>query len=252
MRFASLGSGSRGNATLVEEGSTLLLVDCGFSLRETERRLLRLGREPAQVSAILVTHEHDDHLSGVALFARRYGVPVWLTAGTRAASNGDIAGCRVFSSHASFAVGDVEITPFPVPHDAREPTQFVFGNGAQRLGLLTDAGSLTPHIEQQLTACDALLLECNHDRAMLANGIYPPVLKARVGGDYGHLSNAQAGALLRRIDCSRLQHIVAAHLSDKNNTSQLAVAALAAALDCEHDWIDVAHQDDGLDWRELA
>lgn len=252
MRFASLGSGSRGNATLVEQDSTLLLVDCGFSLRETERRLLRLGRDPAQVSAILVTHEHGDHLSGVALFARRYGVPVWLSAGTCAASSGDIAGCNVFSSHASFAVGDIEITPFPVPHDAREPAQFVFGNGAQRLGLLTDTGSLTPHIEQQLTGCDALLLECNHDRAMLANGIYPPVLKARVGGDYGHLSNEQAGALLRRIDCSRLQHIVAAHISDKNNTPQLAVSALAAALDCSRDWIAAAHQDAGLDWRELG
>ncbi|WP_127477603.1 MBL fold metallo-hydrolase [Sulfurivermis fontis] len=252
MRFASLGSGSRGNATLVEQGDTLLLIDCGFSLRETERRLLRLGRDPAQVSAILVTHEHGDHLSGVALFARRYGVPVWLSAGTRAAGNEEIADCRVFSSHASFAVGDVEVTPFPVPHDAREPTQFVFGNGAQRLGLLTDTGSLTPHIEQQLTGCDALVLECNHDPTMLANGIYPPLLKARVGGDYGHLSNEQAGTLLQRIDCSHLQHIVAAHLSDKNNTPPLAVAALATALDCEHAWIGVAHQDDGLGWRELA
>jgi phosphoribosyl 1,2-cyclic phosphodiesterase len=252
MRFASLGSGSRGNATLVEQGSTLLLVDCGFSLRETERRLLRLGRDPAQVSALLVTHEHGDHLAGVALFARRYKVPVWLSAGTRGACRDEIAGAQVFNSHAAFAVGDVEVTPFPVPHDAREPTQFVFGNGVQRLGLLTDTGSLTAHIEQQLSGCDALLLECNHDRTMLANGIYPPVLKARVGGDYGHLSNAQAAALLRRIDNSRLQPIVAAHLSDKNNTPQLAVAALAAALDCNDDWIGVARQDDGLAWRALV
>jgi phosphoribosyl 1,2-cyclic phosphodiesterase len=252
MRFASLGSGSRGNATLVEQGETLLLIDCGFSLRETERRLLRLGRDPAQVSAVLVTHEHGDHISGVALFARRYGVPVWLSAGTHAACSNGIAGSQIFNSHAAFAIGELEVTPYPVPHDAREPTQFVFGNGEHRLGVLTDAGSLTPHIERQLSACDALLLECNHDRAMLANGVYPPMLKVRVGGDYGHLSNDQAGTLLRRIDCSRLQHIVAAHLSDKNNTPQLAVAALATALDCSHDWIGVAHQDDGLDWRELG
>lgn len=252
MRFASLGSGSRGNATLIEQDSTLLLVDCGFSLRETERRLLRLGRDPAQVSAILVTHEHGDHLSGVGLFARRYKVPVWFSAGTRSACGEGIEGAQVFNSHAPFAVGAIEVTPFPVPHDAREPTQFVFGNGAHRLGMLTDTGSATPHIEQQLTGCDALLLECNHDRAMLANGIYPPVLKARVGGDYGHLSNVQAAALLQRIDCSRLQHIVAAHLSDKNNTPQLATAALAVALDCSDDWIGVAHQDAGLGWRDLG
>lgn len=252
MRFASLGSGSRGNATLIEQGDTLLLVDCGFSLRETERRLLRLGRDPAQVGAILVTHEHGDHICGVALFARRYKVPVWLSAGTRSACRDEIPGAVVFNSHAPFAVGDLEITPFPVPHDAREPAQFVFGNGAHRLGLLTDTGSLTPHIEQQLTGCDALLLESNHDRTMLANGIYPPVLKARVGGDYGHLSNDQAAALLRRIDCSRLQHIVAAHLSDKNNTPQLAGAALSAALDCSQEWIGIAGQDDGLGWRELG
>lgn len=252
MRFASLGSGSRGNATLVEQGDTLVLIDCGFSLRETERRLLRLGRDPAQVSAVLVTHEHGDHISGVGLFARRYGTPVWLSAGTRAACDSGLAETRVFNSHAAFAIDALEVTPIPVPHDAREPTQFVFGNGAHRLGLLTDTGSLTPHIEQQLTACDALLLECNHDRIMLANGIYPPVLKARVGGDYGHLSNAQAATLLQRIDCSRLQHLVAAHLSDKNNTPQLAAAALAAALDCSPDWIGIARQDEGLDWRELG
>lgn len=252
MRFASLGSGSRGNATLVEQDDTLLLVDCGFSLRETERRLLRLGCEPAQVTAILVTHEHSDHINGVALFARRHQIPVWLTAGTRAACGAELSGARIFNGHAPFAVGAIEITPFPVPHDAREPAQFVFSNGAHRLGLLTDTGSLTPHIEQQLTACDALLLECNHDRAMLANGSYPPMLKARVGGNFGHLSNDQAAHLLRRIDCNRLQHIVAAHLSEKNNLPQLAVEALSTALDCSTEWIGIAQQDHGLDWRSLA
>lgn len=252
MRFASLGSGSRGNATLVEQDDTLLLIDCGFSLRETERRLLRLGRDPAQVRAILVTHEHGDHINGVALFARRHQVPVWFTSGTRAACGAEISGVRVFNGHAPFAIGALEITPFPVPHDAREPAQFVFSNGAHRLGLLTDTGSLTPHIEQQLTACDALLLECNHDCAMLANGSYPPMLKARVGGSYGHLSNDQAAQLLQRIDCSRLQHIVAAHLSEKNNRPQLAMEALSTALDCSAEWIGVAQQDHGLDWRSLA
>lgn len=252
MRFASLGSGSRGNATVVEQGSTLLLIDCGFSLRETERRLLRLGCEPARVSALLVTHEHGDHIGGVARFARRYRVPVWFSAGTRAGCRETIATAQVFGTHSPFAIGDIEVTPFPVPHDAREPAQFVFGNGAHRLGHLTDTGSLTPHIETQLSGCDALLLECNHDRTMLANGPYPPVLKARVGGDYGHLSNAQAAMLLGRLDCSRLQHIVAAHLSEKNNLPQLAGGALAAALGCSQDWIGIAGQDDGLGWRAVG
>jgi len=251
MRFASLGSGSRGNATVVEQGDTLLLIDCGFSVRETERRLLRLGRDASQVSAVLVTHEHSDHIGGVAQFSRKYRVPVWMTAGTRSACRDEPERIELFNSHVAFAVGDLEITPFPVPHDAREPAQFVFSDGARRLGVLTDTGSLTLHIEQQLDGCDALLLECNHDREMLANGVYPPVLKARVGGSYGHLSNDQAAGLLQRIDCSRLQHLVAAHLSEKNNTEALARIAASSALGCADEWIAVARQDEGLDWREV-
>ena len=252
MRFASLGSGSRGNATVVEQGDTLLLVDCGFSIRETERRLARLGREAAQVSAILVTHEHSDHVGGVALFARKYRIPIWMTAGTRAACREEPEGIELFNSHVPFAVGDLEVTPFPVPHDAREPAQFVFSNGAVRLGVLTDTGSLTPHIEEQLSGCDALFLECNHDREMLANGIYPPVLKARVGGSYGHLSNDQSAQLLQRIDCSRLQHIAAAHLSEKNNMPELARVAVSTALDCSGEWVAIAGQEQGLGWRDLT
>lgn len=251
MRFASLGSGSRGNATLVEQGDTLLMIDCGFSVRETERRLQRLGREPHQLSAILVTHEHSDHIGGVVGFARKHRIPVWLSAGTRAACRDELAEASVFSSHTPFSIGNVEIRPFPVPHDAREPAQFVFSNGDKTLGLLTDTGSLTPHIETQLNGCDALILECNHDRDMLANGIYPPSLKLRVGGDFGHLSNDQSAQLLQRIDTKRLQHIVAAHLSEKNNTQELARAAVCAALGCAAEWIAVAMQDSGLDWRDL-
>ncbi len=251
MRFASLGSGSRGNSTVVEQGTTLLLIDNGFSVRETERRLQRLGRDGAAVTALLVTHEHSDHVGGIAVFARKYRVPVWMTPGT-------LAGCRdrpeqvqLFNSHAPFAIGDIAVEPYPVPHDAREPAQFVLGNGAVRLGLLTDAGSLTAHMDAKLNGCDALFLECNHDPLMLANGPYPPVLKRRVGGNYGHLSNDQAATLLRRLDCSRLQHIVCAHLSEKNNLPELAVAAVGTALGCEAGWVGVAQQNAGLDWREV-
>lgn len=252
MRFASLGSGSRGNATVVEHGQTLLMVDCGFSVRETERRLQRLGREPRQVSAILVTHEHSDHIGGVAAFARKYRIPVWLTAGTRSVTRNELADANIFNSHMVFAIGDLEVRPFPVPHDAREPAQFVFSNGARTLGILTDTGSLTPHIEAQLNGCDALLLECNHDRNMLANGIYPPMLKARVGGDFGHLSNEQSAQLLQRINTSSLQHIVVAHLSEKNNSPELAKTAVCGALDCAAEWVAVAEQDVGLSWRQIG
>ena len=253
MRFASLGSGSRGNATLVEAGSTLVMIDCGFSCREAERRLSRLGRSAAELSALLVTHEHGDHVRGIPLLARKYDLPVWITRGThRVLRDNDMPCLQYFDGHANFSIGHLQVRPFTVPHDAREPCQFVFEYQALRLGVLTDTGRMTPHIIECLDACDALLLECNHDTDMLANGPYSARLKQRVGGALGHLSNAQAGSLLSRLDCSRLQHLVAAHLSDKNNRPRLAQAALAQVLDCEADWIGVAEQETGLDWRTIS
>lgn len=253
MRFACLGSGSRGNATLVEAGGTCVMIDCGFTARETEGRLARLGKTPADLSAILVTHEHSDHIGGVAPFARRHGVPVWMTVGTRVNSvAGELPALHLFSSHEPFTLDGLTVHPYPVPHDAREPAQFVFDDGAHRLGILTDAGAVTPHMEDMLADCDGLVLECNHDPHMLATGPYPPSLKARVGGRYGHLSNAQAGAILARVKGRRLQHVVAAHLSEKNNRPELARNALSDTLNCEPEWISVADQDRGLGWRELV
>lgn len=253
MRFASLGSGSRGNATLVEAGATLVMIDCGFSCRETERRLARLGRAPDQLAALLVTHEHGDHVRGVPALARKYRLPVWLTRGTYGMlRDTGLPEVRYFDGHASLEIGDLHIDPFTVPHDAREPCQFVCADGARRFGLLTDTGRMTPHIIESLDGCDALLLECNHDADMLAGGSYPAALKRRVGGPLGHLSNGQAGSLLAALDCSRLQHLVAAHLSDSNNRPALAQAALATALDCAADWIGVADQEAGLDWRAIS
>lgn len=253
MRFASLGSGSRGNATLVEADTTLVMIDCGFSCRETERRLSQLGRTPVDVDAILVTHEHGDHVRGVPPLARKYDLPVWMTRGTRRMLRDDRLPCvNHFDGHSGFTIGALEVHPFTVPHDAREPCQFTFEHGELRLGVLTDTGRLTPHILECLHDCDALLLECNHDADMLANGTYPDSLKVRVGGALGHLSNAQASALLSQLDTSRLQHLVAAHLSDKNNRPSLARAALAGVLECEPDWIGIADQEEGLDWRTIA
>ena len=253
MRFASLGSGSSGNATVIERGSTRVMMDCGFATSETKERLARLGLVPGDVTAIVVTHEHDDHLGGVARFAKRYAIPVHLTRGTAQWLPEDFPAVlvRIIDSHSSFAIGDLEVDPFPVPHDAREPVQYVFGDGAVRVGVVTDLGCTTAHVEEKLTACDALVLECNHDLEMLMSGSYPVSLKHRVSGRFGHLSNRDAGALVANLDCSRLKHIVAAHLSKQNNTSALAVAALATALGCEDAWVGIASQDTGFDWREV-
>ena len=253
MQFASLGSGSRGNATLVEAGSTLVMVDCGFSCRETERRMARLDRSPEQLSAVLVTHEHGDHVRGVPVLARKYRLPVWLTRGTHLfMQDAGSLELHYIDGHHSHELGDLEVHPYTVPHDAREPCQFAFTDGAHRFGMLTDTGRITAHIRESLDACDALLLECNHDSGMLAHGPYSSRLKARVGGPLGHLSNSQAAGLLAEIDTSRLQHVVAAHLSEQNNQPGLAREALAGALDCAADWIGVAGQDTGFGWRSLA
>jgi phosphoribosyl 1,2-cyclic phosphodiesterase len=253
VHFASLGSGSRGNATLVEAGTTLIMIDCGFSCRETEQRLARLGRTPADLSALLVTHEHGDHVRGIPLLARKYDLPVWVTRGThRVMRDSVVPRLQYFDGHTTFCIDELRVRPFTVPHDAQEPCQFVLEHRQRRFGVLTDTGRMTPHIIECLNACDALLLECNHDTDMLACGPYSASLKRRVGGPLGHLSNSQAGSLLSRLDCSRLQCLVAAHLSDKNNRPALAQAALAQALDCEAGWIGIADQETGLDWQAIA
>ena len=254
MRFASLGSGSEGNALVVEAGDTRVMIDCGFTIRDTRTRLARLGLEPGALNAILVTHEHADHVGGVPAFAARYRIPVWATFGTLVAAGGRFEGVdRVFGfdSHDSFAIGALTIMPFAVPHDAREPVQFVVGDGAQRVGVLTDLGTSTPHVEASLSGCDALVLECNHDLDMLEHGDYPYPLKKRIAGRLGHLHNEAAAEILARIDTSRLMHVIAAHLSQQNNTRELARGALASALGCPTEWIGVAEQETGFDWRAL-
>ena len=254
MRFACLGSGSEGNALLVEADGTRLLVDCGFGIRETIARLERLGVAPESIAAIVVTHEHSDHIGGVAAFAARFGTPVWLTFGTLSAVAERFAALprvRGFDSHDTFAIDGIEVRPFPVPHDAREPVQFVLTDGQWRLGVLTDLGVSTVHVEASLSGCDGLVLECNHDRDMLANGDYPFPLKQRISGRFGHLDNDTAAGLLSRLDNSRLKHLVAAHLSQQNNKRELASAALAGALNCAQEWIGIADQNEGFGWREF-
>ncbi|MDP2759534.1 MAG: MBL fold metallo-hydrolase [Sideroxyarcus sp.] len=254
MRFALLGSGSEGNALVLQAGATLLLLDCGFSVSETVRRLQRLQLDAGMISGILVTHEHSDHIGGVARLARRFDLSVWMTHGTLRGREQTFAGVTVneIGTHQRFSIGDIEIQPCPVPHDAVEPVQYVFSDGAHRLGVLTDSGHITPHIETTFEACHALVLECNHDAEMLRTGRYPASLKQRVGGRFGHLNNQQAAEFLARLDSTCLQHIVAAHLSAQNNLPELAVRALCAALSCREEEIAVATQALGLDWREIG
>jgi phosphoribosyl 1,2-cyclic phosphodiesterase len=254
VRFCSLGSGSTGNAWLVESGATRVLIDCGIGPGRLTRRLLRVGVEPATIDAILITHEHDDHVGGAAAFARRHAIPVHATYGTVQGSGTALSGIdRLLELEPSgrVAIGDLEVLPVAVPHDAREPVQYVMSDGDVKLGVITDLGSITPHVAASFSGLDALVLEANHDEDMLRDGPYPKFLKERVGGRYGHLSNAVAARLLDAVAGDRLQHVVAAHLSLKNNTALLARSAFAAVLGCAGEWIAVATED-GLDWREIT
>jgi phosphoribosyl 1,2-cyclic phosphodiesterase len=258
LKFASLGSGSEGNSLLISAASgatrTTVMLDCGFAIRETERRLQRLGVRPDDLNGIVVTHEHQDHVGGVFKFARRHRIPVWLSFGTYQAVQKDCAGvdfhfCR---DGERLTIGDLELMPYTVPHDAREPVQYVAGDGQCRLGVLTDAGQSTPHMIDALCGCDALMLECNHDRRMLANSTYPPSLKQRIGGAYGHLANETTAEILGALDKSRLKIIVGAHLSRQNNTPELARAALCSGLGDEAIEVKIACQDEGFEWLVVA
>lgn len=257
MKFASLGSGSEGNALLISVTSgttcTTVMLDCGFAVRETERRLQRLGMRAEDVTAIVVTHEHQDHVGGVFKFARRHRVPVWLTYGTyqaveRHAGNVQVRICR---DGDQFVVDDLQLNPYTVPHDAREPVQYVATDGRSRLGVLTDAGHGTPHMLAALAGCNALFLECNHDRKMLADSAYPASLKQRIGGPYGHLSNESTARILDAVDKTRLKSVVAAHLSRQNNTAKLALSTLGAVPGCTDVKIAAACQEEGFGWMEV-
>lgn len=253
LRFALLGSGSRGNALLIETPSVRVMVDCGFPAREIEARLARLDVDPESLAGILVTHEHGDHRRGVGTLARRYRLPVWMTPGTHhAADYGKLPRLHRIDCHArGWSIGDLEVSPYPVPHDSREPCQFIFRTGQRTLGLLTDAGHITPHIVAILQTCDSLILEFNHDPQMLANGPYPVMLQARVGGAHGHLSNHQALGLLQRLPYTRLHNLVASHLSEKNNSPHLVTSLIAQHLPELAQRLSIASQQTVSDWYEF-
>ena len=247
MEFCSLGSGSAGNALLVRTRNACLMLDCGFGPRELEKRLATRGMHPCDINAIVVTHEHSDHVGGVAAVARRFGIPVFATAGTAKASRLEQHGFTLLESERPVSVADIEVLPVTVPHDAREPCQFVFGHAGRRLGVLTDLGHVSKLVRDHFSSCDALVLECNHDEQMLEEGPYPYPLKRRVGGNHGHLSNAQAAGLLAGAELGALQHLVAAHLSEQNNHPSKAREALSAVLGHERG-LQVADQVSGFGW----
>ena len=248
MRIASLGSGSRGNATLVQHETTTLLVDNGFSLRQFSQRLQRLEIEIESIDAVLLTHEHRDHSGGVERLCASHGIPLWTAVGTARAVLQASLEYHTLVAGQPVVIGDIEVIPVTVPHDASEPLQFIFHqiDNGKRLGILTDTGHITSHIVEAFDRLDALLLEFNYDPDMLANGPYPEYLKQRVGGQHGHLSNEQSLELLRRIDTSALGCLIAAHISEKNNTPDI-VAELIREIDDIPAPV-LANQDAGFDW----
>jgi phosphoribosyl 1,2-cyclic phosphodiesterase len=228
------------------------MVDCGFGLRNACTRLERIGKSPEDLTAIIVTHEHSDHWKGIGALSAKYNIPVYLSAGSLKAKQIQ-SGEALFNcidSHRDFYVGDICIKPVPVPHDAREPIQYILSNGKVELGILTDLGHFTPHVVSSYSKCDALLLECNYDDDMLLDGPYPRFLKERVSGMFGHLSNRQAADLLLALDLSRLKTLVIGHISAKNNDVSLIKAAIEPL--CGEDIaLSFADQESGSPWMEI-
>jgi phosphoribosyl 1,2-cyclic phosphodiesterase len=255
LRFKSLGSGSTGNATLVEvtgQRPVRLLVDCGLGLKQLSVRLAQAGLADDDIDALFITHEHSDHIGCARQFARRYRVPVWMSRGTHEGMGSpDFDGLlNTARDGEAIDLGDLQIMPFTVPHDAREPLHLTCTDGAKKLGLLTDLGHATAHLLAHLARCDALLLECNHDSELLAQSTYPPFLKRRVGGMYGHLSNTAAGAIARSLLHGGLKRLVAAHLSGQNNRPELARQAMSDALGSATE-IVIADAGTGTHWLAI-
>lgn len=254
LRFKNLGSGSSGNATVVQARAgmqlTHLLIDCGLGLKQLDQRLGRAGMLAEQIDGIFITHEHGDHIGCAHQLSLRERIPVWMSQGTyRAIGMPDFQGLlRIARDSMPIEIGGMQVMPFTVPHDAQEPLQLSCSDGASRLGVLTDLGHASAHVLTRLAGCQSLLLECNHDSELLAASSYPAFLKQRVGGRYGHLSNAAAADVVRTLWHPALRQVVAAHLSEQNNHPDHARRALAAALGCSAEDVGVAGPSDGSPW----
>ncbi len=251
MRFSSIGSGSKGNSTIIEYDDTVILVDCGFSLKETEKRLSISGLAPSKINAILVTHEHSDHIRGVSSLAKKYKIPVMATAGTsKFLRNSSALNLTCIDTQSDFHIENLTVTPVLVPHDAREPVQFIIRGGLLTFGILTDVGAITEHIIELYQCCDGLMIESNHDEDMLFNGSYPRSLKNRVGGNWGHLNNKQMLYFLKNIELEQLQELVIGHISENNNSVSL-VKETISEISKQLSSVSYATQNEGFDWIQL-
>jgi phosphoribosyl 1,2-cyclic phosphodiesterase len=260
LRFKSLGSGSSGNATLVEAQSgshtSRLLIDCGIRLRDLEARLIEAGTCAEDLDAIFITHEHGDHIGCARSFVKRYSTPLWMSQGTWLAVSDEAWATHqhllnVARDGCKIEIGALEALPFTVPHDAREPLQLRCSDGHRHLGIATDLGHASAHVIHALQGCHALLLEANHDPGLLQASSYPSFLKQRVAGPWGHLANHAAADLLARIKHEQLSYVLAAHLSERNNTPELARTSLSEALGCHPSDIDIADPMSGSQWAQV-
>lgn len=256
LRFRSLGSGSGGNSTLVEACGLVpfrMLIDCGLGIRQLALRLAESGLQSEDIDAVFITHEHGDHIGCARSLALRHRIPVWMSRGTHSAIGAPDFDGLLHTARDGKAIdlGGLQLMPFTVPHDAREPLHLSCTDGSAKLGILTDLGHATPHVMAHLQACDALLLESNHDTQLLNQSVYPPFLKRRVGGDYGHLSNAAAADIACAVTHGGLKHLVAAHLSAQNNRPDLVRGVLSDALGCNRSDIVVAGASSGTPWLQI-
>ena len=253
MRYCSLGSGSRGNATLVATDDQALLIDCGFSRKVIMQRLQEAQQNPQTLVGVFVTHEHGDHAKGVQALCELLDIPIYSSFGTaRKMGWTEHALWQCIRSEQPVGLGSMDVFPVVVPHDAEEPLQFVVQSTAgKRLGVLSDLGTLTPHILQAYNGCHGLQLEANHDPVMLMNGPYPPGLRARVAGNFGHLSNQQCAELLQRLHWQGLQHVTAGHISEKNNARELVSQTLSGILGCRAEEVKLLDQDSISAWLHL-
>lgn len=257
MRVCSLGSGSAGNATLIEthQGARVsrVLIDCGMPYKQLGERLSQRGLSFGQIDAVFVTHEHSDHVGCARQLAVQEELPLWMSRGTYRAIGAPNLGGRVHFAADSqlIEVHGLCLRPFTVPHDAKEPLQLTISDGQTNFGLLTDLGHVTPHVLACLRALHAIMLEFNHDEHLLREGSYPPFLKQRIAGGYGHLNNEQAAALLQTISHQGLRHVIAAHLSEQNNDPALVRSASSHSAKALGYEVCIANAQTGFDWIEL-
>lgn len=240
-----LASGSKGNAIYIASGQTALLFDAGLSGIQIENRMKERDIRPDQLDALIVSHEHADHIAGVGVLARRYRLPIYISPETRRSVSphlGRIGEFRPFSCGTSFSIRDLTIRPFSVSHDAAEPAGFTVENGAGKIGIATDLGFATAMVKQHLKDCDLLVLEANHDVAMLEQGPYPWPLKQRIKSRSGHLSNEAARSLLMEVLHDRLGHVILAHISETNNTPEKAISVVADRISSRRLRMAAAHQ----------